>query len=297
MFWTTPRGRHVSSAALCFAVAASLLPAGAQTSAAAMPAGTPRSWIEDAATHELRIIDSEGLTPLRYKVRKVDNKGDVTRETIETRDGSVARLIERNGQPLTEAEDAAERKRLEGILADPGQVAKHHKRDASTRDDTMALVKLMPSAMIFTYAPGQPQPAGASGTQIVLDFAPDPKFKPPTMASELLTGLAGRMWVDAKTQRLTRVEGHVLKPVSFGWGIVGKIYPGGTIELEQTNAGGERWVYSNLAMHLQMRVIVKTLAMNDRMTASDFRPLPAPMSVEEAVKALLAMPVKVSAAR
>jgi hypothetical protein len=40
-----------------------------------------------------------------------------------------------------------------------------------------------------------------------------------------------------------------------------------------------------------MRVVVKTIAMNDKMMASDFRPLPAPMSVQDAVHTLLAMPV------
>jgi len=149
----------------------------------------------------------------------------------------------------------------------------------------------MPQAMLFTYTPGQPQSPGATSPQIVIDFHPDPAFKPPTMLSDALTGLEGRMWIDAQSHRVVRIEGHVLHPVNFGWGFVARIYPGGTVSFEQTNAGGDRWVYSHLDTHLTMRVIVKTVPMNETMSAANFQVLPAPVSLEEAVHQLLAMPV------
>jgi hypothetical protein len=99
------------------------------------------------------------------------------------------------------------------------------------------------------------------------------------------------MWIDAQSRRVVRIEGLILQPVNFGWGILGKIYPGGTLVLEQANASGDRWIYSKLDTNLTMRVVVKIIAMNDKMMASDFRPLPAPMSVQDAVHTLLAMPV------
>jgi len=252
---------------------------------------SPKSWVEGAVAHEIKIIDDDGSMPLRFRVHKVDAKGDVVRLEIETRQGGVARLVERNGQPLTAAEDEAEQARLRDILAHPDEFVRHHKRDAGTRQDTIALVRQMPAAMLYSYAPGQPQTASFAGRQVVLDFKPDPAFHPPSMASEILTGLEGRMWIDPRSSRMVRVEARVLHPVSFGWGIVGKIYPGGTIGLEQANPAGERWIYSRLDMRLNMRVVVKGLAMNDRMSASDFQPLPAPVDVKQAVNLLLAMKV------
>jgi len=260
-----------------------------QTHASTLPAGTPRSWVDAAAANEVHIIDDDGSFPLRYRVRKVDAKGDVTREVIETRQGSVARLVQRNGQPLTVAEDAAEQQRLNAILASPEEFIKHHKRDNATRQDSLQLVRQMPQAMIYTYTPGQPQTPNAASPQVVLDFHPDPAFKPPTMLSDLLTGLEGRMWIDSKSNRVTRIEGRVLHPVNFGWGFVARIYPGGTIVFEQANAGGDRWVYSHVDTHLTMRVIVKTVPMNEQMSAANFQLLPAPVSFQEAIHMLLAM--------
>ncbi len=249
----------------------------------------PVSWIEAAAKNEASIIQNQGTTSACYRVRKVDAKGDTTREVIESRQGSVARLVERDGKPITAAEDAAERDRLQATLADPEGFLRHHKRDSTSRDNALELMRLMPTAMIYSYAPGQPQPKGAQNRQIVIDFHPNPTFHPPTMLADLLTGLAGRFWIDSETQRLTRAEASVLHPVNFGWGIVGRIFPGGTIAFEQADAGGDRWVYSHLDQHLTVReLMVKTVAVNAEMNAWDFHVLPNPVSFQDAIRMLLA---------
>jgi hypothetical protein len=258
----------------------------------ALPAGTPQSWAEAAAHNELSIMADDGSFPLRYRTHQIDAKGDTTREVIETRQGAVARLIERDGQPLTAAQDAAERARLEEELASRADFLKRRKRETTSRDDFMELVRLLPRAMINTYAPGQPQPPHAASLQIVLDFQPNPAFRPPTMLADVLTGFGGRVWIDSRSRRMTRIEAHVLRPVNFGWGIVGRIYPGGKIEFEQANPGSDRWIYSHVDAHLTVRLVVKTMPMNDQMTATDFLPLPAPVSFEQGIHMLLSMPVR-----
>jgi len=272
-----------------------VLPVAAQAAPGAGAVATaeppPRAWVDAAAANELHVIQDDGKLPLRYRTHKVDSKEDITREVIETRDGTVARLVERNGQKLTVEEDAAERQRLKEILDSPGDFIKHHKRDDSMRHDSVQLVSQMPQAMIYTYVPGQPQLPGATNRQIVIDFEPDPNYKAQETLDDLLTGIKGRMWIDAQSKRVVRIEGTVQKDVNFGWGILGKINQGGTIVLEQANAAGDRWVYSRLDTHLTMRVVIKTVAMNNKMTASDFRPLPGPVSVQDAVHTLLAMSV------
>lgn len=249
------------------------------------PSGTPLSWVQAAADNEIHIINQDG-TPVRYVVRKIDAKGDTTREMIETRQGNVARLIQRNAQPLTPEEDAAERVRLQAILDSPDDFIKHHKHDESNRQMSRDLVSLLPQAMIHSYAPGQPQIPGAP--QVVIDFHPDPNFQPPTALSKVLTGIEGRAWIDAKSKRVIRIEGHILKPVSFGWfGMLGSVSEGGTLTLEQVNAGNDRWVYSRLDEQLSTRVVWKAVPVSDRMTASDFKLLPAPLTFQEAVRTLL----------
>lgn len=259
---------------------------------ATLPAGEPVTWIENAATNELRIIDEDGTFGVRFLVRKVDGKGDITRDTIESRDGAVARLIERDGKPITAEEDAAERKRLEDMLNAPADFLKKHKRNSSARDYTSRLVRQMPKAMIYTYAPGQPQPPGATSPQVVIDFKPDPKYKAPDMISGLLTGIEGRFWVDARTKTLTRGEARVSQPVDFGWGMLARIYAGGTVEFEQAPTGDGHWVYSRVEEHLRIReIMVKVLAENSTMTTSNVQVLPATLSWQDAIHKLLDTPL------
>lgn len=257
------------------------------------PGSTPVSWIQAAAAHEVRIIDDDGSFPVRFRTHRIDAHGEVVRETIECRDGSVSRLLLHNGKPLTAEEDSAERDRLNAILTDPSNWRKHQKRNVAARSYAIELVKLMPTAMVYTYVPGQPQPAGSSSQQVVLDFHPDPNFKPPTTVSEMLTGIEGRMWIDKRRMVLTRVEARVTKPINFGWGgVLAKIYPGGNVVFEQTEAGNGRWLYSYLDENITIReMLVHTAVEKVLSNAFDIHLLPAQMSYQDAIHELLAIPL------
>jgi hypothetical protein len=261
-------------------------------SASDVPAGTPQSWAEDAIRNEIKVIVSADKVPLRYRQRRVGAKGDMTREVIVSREGNVARLVERDGQPITAAEDADERERLNDQIASPDEFLRHHHRDADMRDSVVKVVALMRQAMLYSYAPDQPQLKGSEGNEVVLDFHPDPNFHPPSMLAECLTGLEGRVWIDPRTHYLTRIEAHVLRPVNMGFGILAKIYPGGTLALDQTKIGEDHWVYSHLDEHLTARVLmVKNYPENTVVTSWDFRPMPSLLSYQDGIRTLLAMPV------
>lgn len=227
---------------------------------------------------------------MRYLIRKVDRKGDTTRQVIESVQGNVARLIRRDGKPITTAEDTAERSRLNDILTSPDDFLKREQRDGAGRNYAIQLIKLLPQAGLYTYTPGQPQPPGATSPQVVIDFQPNPAFHPPTMVSEILTGLKGRVWIDARTATMTRIEGDVLRPVNFGWGLVARIYPGGHVEFEQTQVEGKRWIYSHLDVNVTVReIMLHTVNDKTKMSTWNFELLPAPVSYQDAVHALLAL--------
>ncbi len=260
-------------------------------SATELPAGTPQSWAQDVIRNEIKVIESSDKVPLRYRQRRVGSKGDMTREIIASRDGNVGRLVERDGQPITAAEDADERERLNDLISSPDDFYRHHRKDLETRDSVIKVVGLMPEAMLYSYALGQPQLKGSQG-EVVLDFHPNPNFHPPTMFAECLTGLEGRVWIDPRTRTLTRIEARVLRPVNMGFGILAKIYPGGTLSLDQTNVGEDHWVYSHLDEHVTARVLmVKNYPENTVITSWDFRPMPSLLSYQDGIRTLLAMPV------
>lgn len=267
-------------------------PQGAD-SALALP---PRAWAVAAAANEYAILHHTG-SYLRYRTHTVDEKGDKVREIIESRDGSVARLLLLNGKPITPAQDAAEHQRLQDMLDSPDAFARHVKNDESSRKLADTTLHLFPDAMLYTYVPGQPQSGTNNGAlEVVLDYQPNPAFVPPSTTAEALTGLRGRLWIDVTTRNLVRMEGDIFRPVNFGWGMIARVYPGGKLLLVQTSTQpatrSGRWIFSLFSDQVNIRaVLVKSLSVHNSIETSDYQTLPAPISYQDAIHLLLATPL------
>ncbi len=225
-------------------------------------------------------------------MQTVNERGNQVRDVIESKDGTVARLILKDGKPLTPEQDKAERQRLNDVIASPAAYAKHVKNTESEKKMADTLVPLMADAMINTYTPGQPQSGRNNGApEIVLDYKPNPNWVPPTTEAQALTGLEGRVWIDAKTHYVVRMDGTVFRGVNFGWGMLAHIYPGGKLVLNQMNVGGNRWIFTDFAMELSVRALmVKRLDIHSSAKTSGVQPI-GPMSYQDAIRLLLATPL------
>jgi hypothetical protein len=285
-------------AAVLLALCAQPSSAQAQTSALAsekIPASLlaipARSWVVDTVANELNALHHKG-SYLRYRMHIIDAKGDQVRDVIESRDGTVARLILRDGKSLTDEQDRAERQRLNDMLANPSAFSKHAHADDSGKKIADSLMRLMPDAMVYTYVPGQPQTGKNPGmTEVVIDYEPNPKFHPPTTTAEALTGLRGRAWIDSQSKQLVRMEGNIFQGINFGWGMIAHIYPGGTLMIQQADAGNGRWIFTHFTQRITVRaLLVKTLNIKTDVEASSFQPVPD-MSYQDAIHKLLDTPL------
>ncbi len=60
----------------------------------------PRSWVVDAAANELIALHHKD-SYLRYRMETSTRRATQVRDVIESKDGTVARLILKDGKPLT----------------------------------------------------------------------------------------------------------------------------------------------------------------------------------------------------
>jgi len=285
--------------AVCIAACAGFLQlstvrAAGQDGSPAPPLSEPaRTWAVDAANNEVRLVQHPD-SYLRYRYHVVDEKGDQTRDQIETPEGSVARLILRNGRTLTQDEDQAERSRLNAVLQNPSAFARHIKREQDNKKMGVKLIREMADAFLWSYTPGQPQIPSwpvASGPLVVVDFKPNPKWSPPDFESTPLTGVEGRAWIDPHSRYVVRLEASLTHAVNIGWGMVAHIYPGGTAKADQVNAGGQRWIVQHITEQITVRaLLVKTVNQRLQFDTSEYQPVKS-MSVPEAVKMLLDTPL------
>ncbi len=249
--------------------------------------------LQDAVDNEVKLIQYD-QSYLLYKIHIRDSKGDQIRIVAESQDGTVARLIRKSNKPITAQDDQLERQRLQAMLDSPAAFHKHIEKDQTGKKLAVDLIRLMPAAFIFTPVPGQPQPRNVppgKAPAYAFDFAPNPKWSPPTMTAQALTGLRGRTWVDAETHHLVRFEGDIFQGVNFGFGMLAHIYPGGKLYLEQTPVGDKRWIVNHFIDQLTLRaMMVKTIHEDVDLEAFDFS-LIRPMSYQDAIHLLLDTPL------
>jgi len=267
-------------------LAVALLPcvvgvAPAQTSPGA--AGDPVALVRRASQNELR--STAPAYPVRYKLRKQEDKGITTKEIVETKDGDVARLIAKDDKPLTPVDDRIELDRLNSLLAHP-EIQEHRRKreqEDSSRADEMT--RLLPDGFLYTYVGMVP---GPNGPAYRLSFKPNPNFNPPDREAQVYHGMVGELWIDQGQERIVKLDAHLIADVNFGWGILGKLYKGGSLTIEQRDVGHRHWETTLMKLNLTgMALMVKPLSYQTTETATDFQPVPLNMSYQDAVHLLV----------
>jgi hypothetical protein len=224
--------------------------------------------------------------PLRYLLRKTDDHRDTTKDIIETDQGDVARLIAINNQPLTAEANQAELDRL-NTLANHPEIQEHrHQREQKDAARVNRLMRLLPDAFLYRDQGATPCPSG-EGTCHHLTFYANPTFEPPDVEANIFRGLAGDLWIDQAQERLTRLDAHVIANVDFGWGILGKLDKGGTIQLEQSDIGNHDWELTTLKLNLKGKALMlKSLDIQLMEQASHFSQVPSGLDYRRAIQLL-----------
>jgi hypothetical protein len=76
----------------------------------------------------------------------------------------------------------------------------------------------------------------------VFQVDPNPNFHPRSIVQDVLTRVTATIWVDRATDQLSRGEAHVIRDMSFGGGILGKLYRGGVFSLDQDEVAPGIWL-------------------------------------------------------
>jgi len=222
--------------------------------------------------------------PMRYLQHKTTPRLTTTKEIVETRDGNVARLISISDHPLSAQDEQREEARLDALMNDPA-IQRHRKKGED--DDTaraMKVLHLLPTAFVYQYVGTG---SAATGTVEKFTFKPNPQFVPPDMETGVLTAMAGEIWIDAAQERVVRLEGHLQQDKNFGWGLVGELYKGGWIVIDQADVGGHQWRIVHLKLVMSARVLFKTKDSDSEQYYSHFAPVTAGMTYRQAIELLL----------
>jgi len=250
------------------------------------PSVDPAKIVRDASWNELHT--TRPGRSFSYRQHKVDPKGSAVKEIVETKDGDVARLIEKDGKPLPPEEEQAESDRLNNLLAHPEVQQHRHKKEQedSARGDEM--VRMLPDAFLYTF---DGMVEGPNGLCYLLKFRPNPAFTPPDREGEVYHGMVGELWVDQGQLRLVKIDAHLISDVNFGWGVLGRLYKGGSILVQNADVGLHHWETVHMKLNLQGKLLMlKSVDYSTTEDFSDFKIQPEELGYQEAIRLLQKIP-------
>jgi hypothetical protein len=196
----------------------------------ARPQSVPSSQVsandlaQRVITNELNFQDDH--TNWMYRLEKEQYGKKQVEEIVETKEGSLGRLLSINDRPLTAKQQEKETQRMQELMTSRNAKRKLQRAlDAATLQGRR-LFKMLPDAFVFNYA-------GGDGNLVKLSFRPNPNFHPPSMEARVFHDMEGEMWVDCKQERLAAFNGHLTRDVKFGLGLLGHLDKGGHFEVRQ----------------------------------------------------------------
>lgn len=284
-------GRRVSGASrpqsLLIALLASL--AAFSLTGIVQAQATPESVAADPAALIRRTSKNElapGVgRPVRFKLHKIDDGKITTKEIVETKDGDVARLIAINDKPLPPDALQAEVDRLNNLLAHPEIQEHRHKKEQEDGNRENEMIRLLPDGFFFHY---EGMVDGPNGPAYRVSFKPNPNFQPPDREAEVYHGMEGELWIDQREERIVKLDSHLISDVNFGWGILGRLYKGGSILVEQKDVGEGHWEGTHMKLNLHGKALmIKSLSYETTEDSTDFEPVSPQWSYKDAVHLLL----------
>jgi hypothetical protein len=105
----------------------------------------------------------------------------------------------------------------------------------------------------------------------VFELNPKPEFRPHGLFQDALVHVAARIWVDRDTVQMVRGEARIMSDVSFGGGILGKLYRGGVVSMEQSEVAPGIWLPTHMQYDFAGRKFLFSFDQHQTMDASRYR--------------------------
>ncbi len=243
-----------------------------------LPSLSAQELVRRAAQQDLKEED-----PPRYEMYRAEREqptGSRVTLRVETQQGPVGRLLSLNGRPLTADELAEVEKEQQRMVRDPDWLSKDRKQYKEESERRRRALAALPDAFLYDY-----DGVEADG-RVRIKFRPNPQYEPSFREGQAFAGMEGRVWIDPQQERVVRIETQVVRDVDFGWGIIGRLYKGGRVEIENGRIPDGTWRVTHIEVDLSYRIFFSRKRAQQKITYTDFQAVPASLSLVQAVELL-----------
>ena len=162
-------------------------------------------------------------------------------------------------------------------VADPAAFARSSQTLKDDEAHALQLLHLLPTAFLLSSV-------RAEGTDLRIDFSPDPAYAPQSIEERVLHGMSGMVLINAKALRLHHIEGNMPQDVSIGFGLVATIHAGSRFGTTRAAQQAPDWKTAQLDTDINGRAIFfKTIARREHSEHGGFTRVPNDINAVQAV--------------
>ena len=209
-------------------------------------AQTAKELMADACYNEIHQREHNALWESLVQRR---NAGHVIREQeIETVDGRLHRLLSVDGHEPSPSERKQNDERLRDLMQNPRARLELKKNSAADEKLLTDLLRVLPDAFLF-------EDQGTQGSFEKLAFSPNPTYKPRTNEEKVLHAMSGVVLIDLDEKRLAGISATLTQQVDFGYGLIGHLRKGGTVDVNRLRLAPGIWKTSSFRIDIKGRFI------------------------------------------
>jgi hypothetical protein len=278
------RVTRLSLAALVALIVGSYAQLCAQPQSGGLSPAELRALVEHVAANQHR--DDDALEQYERIERRVIRQGskekppgeDKTWRVIPSGTGIVRVIIEDAGKPVDPAlyrkqlQDAAQALDTSANSTLPRQ-KQDEEKFARRKRERASLVDAAKDAFIFTFL-GREERNGR--TLMKFSAEPSPNYKPASRNTSFFANARAIAWVDEASSQIVRFEAEIFKDISIGGGIIGKVYRGGRLVLEQAEVAPGIWLPMLYQFDFDGRKFLFSFDIHETTTASRYRRIGPP---------------------
>lgn len=208
-------------------------------------------------------------------IETLDSSGKVTKTTSNEQEvffvngRRLARLVKREGKPLSQAEEKKQSDELTKRVRDVGKKPPF-KRGPGLLSEILAVAAI--SNPRRTTINGRPA--------LAYDFKGDPRATAHGLAQDALRKTAGTLWFDEAEHQIIRAQIEFFDNFHIGGGLLANVQKGSRVDIEQAPIGDGLWMQTSTSEHLGLRVVFKGIRQNVSTRSFDFRKFDVAMTQE-----------------
>lgn len=204
-------------------------------------------------------------------------KGHLWEElVVETRDGSMERLISIDGKRLSNDQKEAEEKRIDYLANHPQRFRRQTQRRNEDEARMPSLLAELPSIFLF-------ENLGSQGEYTRIGFEPNPSFQEKNYQDRVVHALSGILLIHTPDMRLSKLDAHVEHKVEFGFGLLGEVSEKTNFSLDRDEVIPGYWEPTKLHVHLDGTILLmKSISREVEASQYRFRRVPQDLTVAQA---------------